>query len=192
MTINTDFAQTEVDQRQTNLTRYSLFFPEQRDFFLDRATFLDFASNNLRNNDDRGGSTDDQVIPFFSRRIGLSANATPQRIDYGTKATGQIGAQDVGLLHVRTGEEEDEGFASEDFTVARIKRRLMAQSYIGALYTRRDPTGAGAEARHTAGLDLPGLYAQLAGRPAAGSVGYARQAGRVEDPLYLPVLGCRP
>jgi uncharacterized protein DUF5916 len=153
-TVNTDFAQTEVDQRQTNLTRYSLFFPEQRDFFLDGATFLDFASNNLRNGDDRGGSTDDQVIPFFSRRIGLSTNTTPQRIDYGTKVTGQIGAQDVGLLHVRTGEEEDEGFASENFTVARIKRRLMAQSYIGALYTRRDPAGAGAEARHTTGLDI--------------------------------------
>ena len=152
LTINTDFAQTEVDQRQTNLTRYSLFFPEQRDFFLDGATFLDFASNNLRNNDDRGGSTDDQVLPFFSRRIGLSTNATPQRIDYGTKVTGQVGAQDLGLLHVRTG--EDDGFASEDFTVARIKRRVMAQSYIGALYTRRDTTGAGAEARHTAGLDL--------------------------------------
>ena len=151
-TVNTDFAQTEVDQRQTNLTRYSLFFPEQRDFFLDGATFLDFASNNLRNNDDRGGSTDDQVIPFFSRRIGLSASATPQQISYGTKVTGQVGAQDVGLLHVRTG--EDDGFAAEDFTVARVRRRMMAQSYIGALYTRRDPTGAGAEARHTAGLDL--------------------------------------
>jgi hypothetical protein len=153
-TVNTDFAQTEVDQRQTNLTRYSLFFPEQRDFFLDGATFLDFASNNLRNNDDRGGSTDDQVIPFFSRRIGLSTNATPQRIDYGTKVTGQLGAQDVGLLHVRTGEEDEEGFASENFTVARVRRRMMAQSYIGALYTRRDPAGAGAEAQHTTGLDM--------------------------------------
>jgi hypothetical protein len=153
-TVNTDFAQTEVDQRQTNLTRYSLFFPEQRDFFLDGATFLDFASNNLRNNDDRGGSTDDQVIPFFSRRIGLSTNATPQRINYGTKVTGQVGAQDVGLLHVRTGEEDEEGFASENFTVARVRRRMMAQSYIGALYTRRDPAVAGAEAQHTTGLDM--------------------------------------
>jgi Domain of unknown function (DUF5916) len=151
-TVNTDFAQTEVDQRQTNLTRYSLFFPEQRDFFLDGATFLDFASNNLRNNDDRGGSTDDQVIPFFSRRIGLSSDATPQRINYGTKVTGQVGAQDVGLIHVRTG--EDEGFAGEDFTVGRIRRRMMAQSYIGALYTRRDPTEPGAEPRHTTGLDM--------------------------------------
>jgi len=152
-TVNTDFAQTEVDQRQVNLTRYSLFFPEQRDFFLDGANFLDFASDEGMRAQWRGaGDSDDQVIPFFSRRVGLSADATPQKIDFGTKVTGQSGAQDVGFLHVRTG--EDEGFGSEDFTVARVKRRLFAQSYIGALYTRRDARTTGADARHTTGLDL--------------------------------------
>src|SRR5678809_1362091 len=64
LTINTDFAQTEVDQRQVNLTRYSLFFPEKRDFFLDGAIFFDFGSTN----------GDLIVNPFFSRRIGLSAS----------------------------------------------------------------------------------------------------------------------
>jgi hypothetical protein len=152
-TVNTDFAQTEVDQRQVNLTRYSLFFPEQRDFFLDGATFLDFASDEGQRAQWRAlGDSDDQVIPFFSRRVGLSADATPQKIDFGTKVTGQVGAQDVGLLHVRTG--EDNGFSSEDFTVARVKRRLFTQSYIGALYTRRDPRIAGGDARHTSGVDL--------------------------------------
>jgi hypothetical protein len=152
-TVNTDFAQTEVDQRQVNLTRYSLFFPEQRDFFLDGANFLDFSSDEGRRAQWNGlGDSDDQVIPFFSRRIGLSADATPQKIDFGTKVTGQVGAQDVGLLHVRTG--EDAGFEREDFTVARVKRRLFAQSYIGGLYTRRDAGIAGADARHTAGLDM--------------------------------------
>jgi len=63
-----------------------------------------------------------------------------------------VGAQDIGLLHVRTG--EDNGFGSEDFTVARVKRRVMEQSYIGALYTRRDPRLGGGDARHTSGLDL--------------------------------------
>ncbi len=151
-TVNTDFAQTEVDQRQVNLTRYSLFFPEQRDFFLDGATFFDFASSrNQENFFGFGRNDDERVIPFFSRRIGLSADATPQKIDYGTKLTGQAGAQDVGLLHVRTG--EDNGFASEDFTVARVKRRLLRQSYIGGLYTRRDSRTPGAGAAHTAGLD---------------------------------------
>ncbi|MBI3049083.1 MAG: carbohydrate binding family 9 domain-containing protein [Acidobacteria bacterium] len=158
-TVNTDFAQTEVDQRQVNLTRYSLFFPERRDFFLDGATFLDFGSNSDRRGnggfwfgEGTNNNSDDLVIPFFSRRVGLSADATPQTIDFGTKVTGQVGAQDIGLLHVRTG--QDNGFASEDFTVARVKRRILAQSYVGAMYTRRDPRTLGGEARHTAGLDM--------------------------------------
>jgi hypothetical protein len=159
-TVNTDFAQTEVDQRQVNLTRYSLFFPERRDFFLDGATFLDFGSNSERRGNggfwfgegNNNNNSDELIIPFFSRRVGLSANATPQKIDFGTKVTGQVGAQDVGLLHVRTG--EDDGFTSEDFTVARVKRRILSQSYIGAMYTRRDPRAGVADARHTSGVDM--------------------------------------
>jgi hypothetical protein len=127
LTINTDFAQTEVDQRQVNLTRFSLFFPEKRDFFLDGATFFDFGSPT---------NADLRINPFFSRRIGLSAASTPQKVDFGTKITGQVGGQDVGMLHVRTG--DDEGMVGEDFTVARVKRRLLQQSYLGAIYTRRD------------------------------------------------------
>jgi hypothetical protein len=142
LTINTDFAQTEVDQRQVNLTRYSLFFPERRDFFLDGAPFFDFGSPT---------DSDLRVNPFFSRRIGLSSAGLPQKIDFGTKITGQVGAQDVGLLHVRVG--EDDGLAGEDFTVARVKRRLLRQSYVGALYTRRDPRVAGGDTSHTAGFD---------------------------------------
>ncbi|MGE0445135.1 MAG: DUF5916 domain-containing protein [Vicinamibacterales bacterium] len=142
LTVNTDFAQTEVDQRQVNLTRFSLFFPEKRDFFLDGATFFDFGSPT---NDDH------RINPFFSRRIGLSANAAPQKIDFGTKLTGQIGGQDVGVLHVQTGEDGD--LAGEQFTAARIKRRLLRQSYVGAMYTRRDARVAGSEARQTFGLD---------------------------------------
>src|SRR5687767_6471695 len=94
LTVNTDFAQTEVDQRQVNLTRFSLFFPERRDFFLDGATFFDFASQT----ETQGGQGQNQssfdterIIPFFSRRIGLSTQAQPQKIDFGTKVTGQLG-----------------------------------------------------------------------------------------------------
>ena len=114
-TVNTDFAQTEVDQRQVNLTRYSLFFPEQRDFFLDGATFFDFASDSGGGGGNMYGPVErddeERIMPFFSRRIGLSADGMPQKIDFGSKVTGQAGAQDVGLLHVRTG--EDNGFSSE-------------------------------------------------------------------------------
>jgi hypothetical protein len=142
LTINTDFAQTEVDQRQVNLTRFSLFFPERRDFFLDGANFFDFASP---------ANADLRINPFFSRRVGLSAANTPQKIDYGTKLTGQVGAQDVGLLHVRTGEEEE--LIGEAFTVARVKRRMLSQSYVGLIFTRRDPRVTGGDTLYTGGLD---------------------------------------
>jgi len=146
LTINTDFAQTEVDQRQVNLTRFNLFFPERRDFFLDGATFFDFASP----------TTGDLLInPFFSRRIGLNVTPTglrPQKIDFGTKLTGQWGGQDIGFLHVKTGDEG--AIAGEDFTAARLKWRILRQSYIGGVYTRRDSTGDLTDARHTAGFDM--------------------------------------
>ena len=133
--INTDFAETEVDQRLVNLTRFPLFLPERRTFFLDGATFFDFANR-----------------AFFSRRIGLDARGQPQRIDIGTKVTGQAGAQDVGALYVRTG--EDEGALGEDFLVLRTRRRILQQSYVGGLYTGRTTRGPDApDARHTLGLD---------------------------------------
>ncbi len=142
LTVNTDFAQTEVDQRQVNLTRFSLFFPERRDFFLDGAPFFAFGSP--------GG--DLIVNPFFSRRIGLSATATPQKVDYGGKLTGQLGRQDIGLLHVRTGQDGEQ--IGEEFTVARVRRRILAQSSIGGIYTRRDPHGDFTRSRQTSGLDM--------------------------------------
>jgi len=148
VTVNTDFAQTEVDQRQVNLTRFSLFFPERRDFFLDGATFFDFASTN------GNGLGSEQVQPFFSRRIGLSADARPQRIDVGSKFTGQVGGQDVGFLHVRTGDEDKKGFIGEDFMAGRVKRRMFQQSYVGGLFTHRAARANGAGTSQTAGFDF--------------------------------------
>jgi hypothetical protein len=157
LTVNTDFAQTEVDQRQVNLTRFSLLYPEKRDFFLDGATFFDFASPGAGaggNGGFRSQETGSDMIvnPFFSRRIGLTEAGDEQKILYGTKATGQLGGQDVGILHVRTGAED--GLVGEDFTVARLKHRLMRQSYVGAAYTRRDPHATGIDTRQTVGLDF--------------------------------------
>ena len=117
-TINTDFAETEVDTRRVNLTRFPLFFPEKRGFFLDGATFFDFY-----------------VPVFFSRRIGLDAQGQPQRIVGGTKITGQAGRFDVGGLYVRTGEEN--GALGEDFLTMRVRRRVLRQSFVGAIYTGR-------------------------------------------------------
>jgi hypothetical protein len=152
LTINTDFAQTEVDQRLTNLTRFPTFFPEKRDFFLDGSTFFDFQSTAAFGN---------SLLPFFSRRIGLDAGGNPQKIDVGGKLAGQFGKADIGVLYVRTGREERAGangvkqiVLGEDFTVLRAKRRILRQSYVGAMYTGRRTRDTAAPARHTVGADF--------------------------------------
>ena len=147
LTVNTDFAQTEVDQRLVNLTRFPLFFPEKRDFFLDGATFFNFYLG--RNNREPNAAS---VQPFFSRRIGLHTDGSPQKINYGAKLTGQVGKQDVGFLHVRT--DEAGSAPAEDFTVMRIKRRLFTQSYVGMFYSRRHANTAGSRSLETAGVDF--------------------------------------
>jgi hypothetical protein len=144
-TINTDFAETEVDERRTNLTRFPLFFPEKREFFLDGANFFEFP----------GGDES----PFFSRRIGLNQGEV-QPIIYGAKLIGQAGRQDIGFLQVRTGEGElvlgDQvgTLSGEDFTVARVKHRFGSQSHVGGLYTRRADRDAILDPRHTIGADV--------------------------------------
>jgi hypothetical protein len=176
LTVNTDFAQVEVDQRQVNLTRFSLFFPERRDFFLDGATFLDFVSDTSSQN--FGGGSGDQVIPFFSRRIGLSANGEPQKIDFGTKMTGQLGRHDVGVLHVRTGDDDEASMIGEDFTIARVKRRVLRQSYIGGMYTRRDARDDGLEEKHTAGVDFRLATSTFLGSQNLSFTGWGLHASR--------------
>ena len=147
LSVNTDFAETEVDVRRVNLTRFPLFFEEKRDFFLEGSSFFDFARE-----------PDESVIPFFSRRIGLNDSGVPQRIVFGAKLTGEAGGFDVGVLQVRTGEEEstvESGvLAGEDFSVFRLRRRVFQQSYFGGLYTRRSARAPSSSDRHTAGLDF--------------------------------------
>jgi hypothetical protein len=170
LTINTDFAQTEVDQRQVNLTRFNLFFPERRDFFLDGATFFDFGSS--------AGSNDLLVNPFFSRRIGLSEFGEPQKIDFGTKVTGQMGSHDVGLLHVQSGDDDEAGMIGEDFTVARVKTRILQQSYFGALYTRRDARDDAVGASHTTGVDFRLATSRFLGSQNLSATGWLLHVSR--------------
>ena len=161
LTINTDFAQTEVDQRLVNLTRFPLRFPEKRDFFLDGAPFFDFASNPLQRRGPGRGfrpSGVPRTEPFFSRQIGLGSDGLPQAIDLGGKLTGQAGEQDIGFLQVRTGEDTNslgERVLGEDFTVFRMKRRVLTQSYVGSFFSRRHTRATGgANELYTAGLDF--------------------------------------
>ena len=134
-TVNTDFAETEVDARRVNLTRFPLQYPEKRGFFLDGATFFDFP-----------------VPAFFSRRIGLDANGQPQRIVGGTKLTGQAGRTDIGALFVSTA--VDEGAPGENFLVGRVRRRVLTQwlrRHLHRRFTRNQEVIPG---RHTAGVDV--------------------------------------
>ncbi len=122
---NTDFAETEVDSRQINLTRFPLFFPEKRAFFLENASVFSFSNQSAS-----------EVIPFFSRRIGL-LRGEEVPILAGTKLTGKIGRYDVGLLGVRT--RETPLVEAKTFFVGRVKRSLFKQAYIGGIYTEGNP-----------------------------------------------------
>ena len=120
-TYNTDFAEVEVDQRRVNLTRFPLFFPEKRDFFLEGSSVFSFAPRNA-------------VIPFFSRRIGLrDGNQVP--IGYGFRIGGQQGSNEVGALHVQT--QSTDEVAPETFSIGRVKRNFWDQSSVGLIATRR-------------------------------------------------------
>ncbi len=140
-TINTDFAETEVDQRQVNLTQFPLFFPERRTFFLEGSNFLAFSRE-----------PDNIVTPYFSRSIGLNPDGTTQRIDYGAKVTGQVGLYDLGFLHVQTANSALK--AGENITVMRGRRRFFRQSYAGLLFTRRNDRSGVGDDRYTAGADF--------------------------------------
>jgi Domain of unknown function (DUF5916) len=131
-TVNTDFGETEVDARQINLTRFPLFFPEKRSFFLENAGVFDFSDTALATQ----GSDRLFFLPFFSRRIGL-LNGQEVPIQVGSKLTGKVGRIDIGLLGVRTRETSVVG--PKTFYVGRIKHNIFRQSYIGAMFTDGDP-----------------------------------------------------
>jgi hypothetical protein len=150
LTINTDFAQTEVDDRQVNLTRFPLFFPEKRDFFLEGAGSFDFSRESPQD-----------MTAFFSRRIGLDDNGRPQAIDYGVKMAGTAAGLALGLMHVRTG--DDVGALGEDFTILRPKRQFFRQSYVGMIYTRRADHGSVLSDRQSIGADFQLSTSQFRG-----------------------------
>ena len=127
-TANPDFGQAEVDNQVVNLSRFSVFFPEKRDFFLENAGVFLF-----------GRAESNQL--FFTRRIGLTDNGAPVPIDYGAKVTGKVGSYNVGFLQVQTRKLGNPasgfGIPRQQFTVARIKRNILQRSFIGAMFVNR-------------------------------------------------------
>jgi len=126
LSINTDFAETAVDDRQINLTRFDLLFPERRDFFLDGASHFSFG---IQGED--ANPYGKAIMPFFSRRMGLDNNGLPVQINYAGKLTGTIGKWNIGVMHVN----DDHTDASSSFSVARISRNIGGASSIGVIGT---------------------------------------------------------
>ena len=147
-TLNTDFGETEVDARQINLSRFSLLFPEKRTFFLEDAGVFSFSNTSET---PPGGIPDAraQVIPFFSRQIGLLAGEEVP-LDLGVKLTGKVGRTDLGVLNVRTGEHSS--VPGKNIVVGRVRRNLLTQSHMGAIFTDGHP--ALSIASRTYGADL--------------------------------------
>jgi hypothetical protein len=123
LSANTDFAQVEADDQTVNLTRYSLFYPEKRMFFQERASIFSFGltgSGNL----------------FYSRRIGMDQNGTPVPILGGARLTGRVGKWDMGFMDMQTRKTKD--IEAENFSVLRIRKQVInPNSYIGAMITSR-------------------------------------------------------
>ena len=148
VTANTDFGETEVDARQINLTRFSIFFPEKRSFFLQDAGVFNFATTGI---DPPGGipATGAEVSPFFSRKIGLLGGQEVP-INYGAKLTGKIGRTEIGMLDVRT--REVSNVNAKNLFVGRIKQNFLEQSYVGAIFTEGNP--ASPLSSSTIGVDM--------------------------------------
>ncbi|MDA8016785.1 MAG: carbohydrate binding family 9 domain-containing protein [Thermoanaerobaculia bacterium] len=133
LTVNTDFAETEVDEIQTNLTRFPLFFPEKRAFFLENAGIFQFGPN-----------LGPFLQPFFSRRIGISDDGRMVDLEAGARLAGRAGEWSLGFLGARTGslpadpEDDLEAIPESTWGVARIKRNLGERSFVGLLATHRD------------------------------------------------------
>ncbi len=148
-TVNTDFSQVEADEQQVNLTRFSLFFPEKRDFFLENAGMFDFGSTGggffgLGTGALRYGSRLSRVPQmrlFFSRRIGLSEDGQAIPIVGGTRLSGRSGAYSVGALNIQQGEAAS--VPATNVTALRLRRDILTNSDVGAVLLNKDEAGAG-------------------------------------------------
>lgn len=139
LTVNTDFAQAEADDQQVNLTRFSLFFPEKRQFFQERSGLFDFRSG-------------DQSRLFHSRRIGLTEGGVPVRIVGGARVVGRVGGWEFGFLDMHTAKAD--ALPSENFGVLRARRQVInAQSYAGVMGTSR----IGVDGSYNVAYGLDGL-----------------------------------
>ena len=186
-TVNPDFGQAEVDDQIVNLSRFSVFFPEKRDFFLENSGVFLF-----------GRQGENQA--FFTRRIGLTDRGQPVPIDYGVKVTGKVGPYNIGFLQVQTrklGEASSGvGIPRQQFTVLRVKRDILKRSYVGAILVNRQGAtapgagsynrvgGADAEFNVTDHYQLKAFWMGSATPGVRSSAGSSRLESIFENDLY--------
>jgi hypothetical protein len=151
-TVNTDFSQAEADEQQVNLSRFSLFFPEKRDFFLESSGIFQFGSSDRMGG---GGATSGRqnaspdMMLFFSRRIGLSEDGNAIPILAGSRLTGRVGRFSVGALNIQ--QREANGVPSTNFGAIRLRRDILANSDVGVVLLNKDENGP--RFNRVAGLD---------------------------------------
>jgi len=141
-TVNTDFSQVEADEQQVNLTRFSLFFPEKRDFFLENSGVFQFGAGNTGGgggaNGGRQNASQDMIF-FFSRQIGLSARGDAIPLLAGTRLTGRVGGWSVGALNIQ--QREQNVSPSTNFTALRLRKDILANSDLGVMFLNKEPQG---------------------------------------------------
>jgi len=152
LTANTDFAQVEVDDQRVNLTRFSLFFPEKREFFLEANDSFTFGTLSRRGQGGGGGfgRQPPLALLFFSRRIGLGPAGEPVPIRFGAKLTGKVGSGNLGMLNVQT--DDSQFGAGQNYTAVRWSQDVLDRSSIGALFT--NVQGADGEFNRVLGGDI--------------------------------------
>jgi hypothetical protein len=148
-TYNTDFAQVEADEEQVDLTRFSLFFPEKREFFLENQGMLSFGGTTTGF---MGATQSDTPILFYSRRIGLhEGRAVP--IVGGGRLTGRVGRFSLGLLNIQSDDEPRAEARATNFSVVRLKRDILRRSSVGIIYTGRSVAQTGSGRNDAYGVD---------------------------------------
>ncbi len=169
LTINTDFSAAEVDNRQVNLGRFNLFFPERRDFFNNDSDLFQFGgiSNMAGGNSASTGGSRENARPYFSRKLGLAADGSPVDINYGGRISGRVGRFNIGALAIK--QDENAGVDASELLITRISANVLDDSRIGFIYTDGDPTSD--LGNSVAGADFQYINNQLSnGRRLQGNV----------------------
>ena len=149
LTYNTDFAQVEDDEQQVNLTRFSLFFPEKREFFLEGQGIFSFGGFAQR----RIGNPGEVPLPFFSRRIGIDDSGHAVPILGGGRVTGRAGKYSIGVVNIQTKHDRLLQQASTNFSVLRVRRDIFRRSNVGMIFVNRSAYGQKLRSNQTWGVD---------------------------------------